>query len=128
MADEAIRHIKQLKEIAPGKPWFVYYVPGATHAPHHPTPEWTKKISDMHLFDDGWNKLRETIFANQKRLGIMPENAQLTPWPKGLPEWDSLSWDEKKLFLDTASNVSCWHFLGHPTCTDECPISGVKRT
>ena len=102
MADEAIQYIKQLKEIAPGKPWFVYYVPGATHAPHHPTPEWIKKISDMHLFDDGWNKLRETIFANQKRLGIMPENAQLTPWPKGLPEWDSLSWDEKKLFIRQA--------------------------
>ena len=55
--------------------------PGATHAPHHPTPEWIKKISDMHLFDGGWNKMREKIFANQKRLGIMPENAQLTPWP-----------------------------------------------
>ncbi len=76
MADEAIQYMKQLKEIAPDKPWLVYYVPGATHAPHHPTPEWIKKISDMHLFDDGWNKLRETIFANQKRLGIMPENAQ----------------------------------------------------
>ena len=83
MADEAIQYIKQLKEIAPGKPWFVYYVPGATHAPHHPTPEWIKKISAMHLFDEGWNKVRETIFANQKRLGIMPENAKLTPWPKG---------------------------------------------
>jgi arylsulfatase len=102
MADEAIHYMKQLKEIAPGKPWFVYYVPGATHAPHHPTPEWVKKISEMHLFDEGWNKLRERIFANQKRLGIMPENAQLTPWPKGLPEWDTLSWDEKKLFIRQA--------------------------
>jgi arylsulfatase len=73
-----------------------------THAPHHPTPEWIKKISDMHLFDEGWNKLRETIFANQKRLGIMPDNAQLTPWPKGLPEWDTLSWEEKKLFVRQA--------------------------
>jgi arylsulfatase A-like enzyme len=99
MADEATHYIKQLKEIAPGKPWLVYYVPGATHAPHHPTPEWVKKISDMHLFDEGWNKVRETIFANQKRLGIMPENAKLTPWSQGLPEWDSLSWDEKKLFI-----------------------------
>src|SRR5664279_4663804 len=72
MADEAIQYMKQLKEIAPDKPFFVYYVPGATHAPHNPTPEWIQKISDMHLFDDGWNKLRETIFANQKRLGIMP--------------------------------------------------------
>ena len=77
-------------------------MPGATHAPHHPTPEWIKKISDMHLFDEGWNKVRETIFANQKRLGIMPENAKLTPWPKELPEWDSLSWEEKKLFIKQA--------------------------
>ena len=102
MADEAIQHIKQLKEIAPGKPWFVYYVPGATHAPHHPTPEWVKKISDMHLFDEGWNKMRETIFANQKRLGIMPENAKLTPWSKDLAEWDSLSFEEKKFFIKQA--------------------------
>ena len=102
MADEAIQYMKQLKEIAPDKPFFVYYVPGATHAPHHPTPEWIKKISDMHLFDDGWNKLRETIFANQKRLGIMPENAKLTPWPKELPQWDSLSLQEKKLFIKQA--------------------------
>ena len=102
MADEAIQYVKQLKEIAPGKPWLVYYVPGATHAPHHPTPEWIKKISDMHLFDDGWNKLRETIFANQKRLGIMPANAQLTPWPKELPQWDTLSFEERKLFIKQA--------------------------
>jgi arylsulfatase len=102
MADEAIQYMKQLKEIAPGKPWLVYYVPGATHAPHHPTPEWIKKISDMHLFDEGWNKVREKIFANQKRLGIMPENAKLTPWPKELPQWDSLSFEEKKLFIKQA--------------------------
>lgn len=102
MADEAIDYMKQLSEIAPDKPFFVYYVPGGTHAPHHPTPEWIKKISDMHLFDAGWNKLRETIIANQKRLGIMPSNAQLTDWPKDLPTWDSLSWDEKKLFVRQA--------------------------
>jgi arylsulfatase len=102
MADEAIQHIKTLKEVAPGKPWLVYYVPGATHAPHHPTEEWIKKIGDMHLFDDGWNKLRETIFANQKKLGIMPANATLTEWPKSLPTWDSLSWDERKLFIKQA--------------------------
>jgi len=110
MADEAIQYMKQLKELAPEKPFFVYYVPGAVHAPHHPTPEWIKKISDMHLFDEGWEKLRETIFANQKRLGIMPPNAQLTPWPDGqeiysgakLPRWDSLSWEEKTLFIKQA--------------------------
>jgi arylsulfatase A-like enzyme len=108
MADEAIQYVKQLKEIAPGKPWLVYYVPGATHAPHHPTPEWIKKISDMHLFDDGWNKLRETIFANQKRLGIMPANAQLTPWPKELPQWDTLSFEERKLFIKQADGYGAY--------------------
>jgi arylsulfatase len=102
MADEAIQYVKDLKAVAPEKPFFVYYVPGGTHAPHHPTPEWIRKIGDMRLFDEGWNKLRETIFANQKRLGIMPANAQLTPWPKELPEWNSLSFEEKKLFIKQA--------------------------
>jgi len=102
MADDAIQYMKQLKELAPDKPFFVYYVPGATHAPHHPTKEWVDKISDMHLFDEGWNKVRETIFANQKRLGIMPDDAVLTDWPKDLPEWDSLSFEEKKLFVRQA--------------------------
>jgi arylsulfatase A-like enzyme len=102
MADEAIQYMTEIKEIAPDKPFLVYYVPGGTHSPHHPTPEWIEKISAMHLFDEGWNKIRETIFANQKRLGIMPENAELTPWPKKLPEWDSLSWEEKKLFIKQA--------------------------
>jgi arylsulfatase A-like enzyme len=99
MASDAIGYMRRLKEVAPDKPFFVYYVPGGVHAPHHPTEEWIKKITDMHLFDSGWNKLRETIFANQKRLGIMPENAKLTDWPKELPLWDTLSWDAKKLFI-----------------------------
>ena len=100
MADDAIAHMKMLNEVDPKKPFFVHYVPGGTHAPHHPTPEWIKKISDMHLFDKGWNDLRETIFANQKRLGVIPQNAKLTPWPKELlKDWNTLSADEKKLFI-----------------------------
>jgi arylsulfatase A-like enzyme len=102
MADDAIQYMKQLSEIAPDKPFFVYYVPGGVHSPHHPTKEWIDKLSAMHLFDDGWDKLRETIFANQKRLGIIPANAELTPWPKELQHWDQLSWDEKKLFIKQA--------------------------
>jgi arylsulfatase len=103
MADEAIQHVKQLKEIAPDKPFFVYYVPGGTHAPHHPTPDWIKKIGDMHLFDQGWNKVRETIFANQKRLGVIPQTAKLGPWPeKLLKRWDQVSAEEKKLFIRQA--------------------------
>jgi len=102
MADEAINYLKVLNASAPEKPFFLYYVPGGTHAPHHPTPEWIKKISDMHLFDGGWNKLRETIFANQKRLGVIPSGTQLTPWPDVLPKWDTLNADEKKCFIHQA--------------------------
>src|SRR6187397_3335084 len=64
---------------------------------------WLAKIVSRNFFQPGWKKLRETIFANQKRLGIMPENAKLTAWPKELPEWDTLSWDEKKLFIKQAN-------------------------
>ena len=102
MADEAIKYLRELNASAPDKPFFLYYVPGGTHAPHHPTPEWIKKISDMHLFDAGWNKLRETIFANQKRLGVIPPATELTPWPESLAKWDSLNSDEKKLFVHQA--------------------------
>ncbi len=103
MADEAIAYINQVDTLTPDQPFFVYYVPGGTHAPHHPTPEWIKKISDMHLFDAGWNQLRQTIFANQKRLGVIPQDAKLTPWPKDLlKEWDQLSADEKKMFIRQA--------------------------
>ena len=100
MADEAIGYMNQVNTLTPEQPFFVYYVPGGTHAPHHPTPEWIKKISDMHLFDKGWNELRNTIFANQKKLGVIPQDAKLTPWPKDLlKEWDQLTADEKKMFL-----------------------------
>ena len=65
MADDAIHWMRQLNDIDPSMPFMVYYVPSGTHAPHHPTPEWVEKISDLHLFDKGWNALRDTIFANQ---------------------------------------------------------------
>jgi arylsulfatase len=84
MADDAIAWMNQLNALDPNKPFLVYYVPGATHAPHHPTPEWIEKISAMHLFDKGWNALRDTIFDNQKKLGVIPPDAQLTPWPDNI--------------------------------------------
>jgi len=102
MADEAIQRINMLNDVQPDRPFMIYYAPGGTHSPHHPTPEWVKKISDMHLFDEGWNKQRETIFANQKKLGIIPQDAKLTAWPKDLPEWDSLDDEAKKLYIRQA--------------------------
>lgn len=108
MADDAIDYLKQLNAAAPDKPFLLYYVPGATHAPHQPTPEWIEKFKGK--FDLGWNDLREQIFANQKRLGVIPASTTLTPWPDGqpeyggakLPKWDTLSADEKKLFARQA--------------------------
>lgn len=102
MADDAIDYMNRMNALTPDKPFFVYYVPGGTHAPHHPTKEWVDRISAMHLFDQGWNKLRETIFENQKRQGVIPPSAKLTPWPKELKQWEELSADEKKLFIRQA--------------------------
>ncbi|HUO04467.1 MAG TPA: arylsulfatase [Candidatus Binataceae bacterium] len=103
MADDAINWVNQLNEISPDKPFFLYYVPGATHAPHHPTQEWIDKIHSMHLFDKGWNALRDQIFANQKKLGVIPQDAKLTPWPDNLlKQWDALTPDERKLFIRQA--------------------------
>lgn len=103
MADDAIRWLNQLNDINPSLPFFIHYAPGGTHAPHHATPEWIKKISDLHLFDKGWNALRDEIFANQKRLGVIPQDAELTPWPdRLLKRWEALTDEEKKLFIRQA--------------------------
>ena len=100
MADDAIDYMTRIHQTDPSKPIFIKYAPGATHAPHHPTKEWVDKISAMKLFDGGYEKLRETIFANQKKLGLVPKDAKLTPWPSEmLKPWDQLSADEKKLFI-----------------------------
>jgi arylsulfatase A-like enzyme len=99
MADEAIGYMNQVNTLTPDQPFFVYYAPGGTHAPHHPTPEWIAKAESLHLFDKGWNDLRDQIFANQKKLGVIPQNAKMTPWPDDLlKRWDALSDDEKKMF------------------------------
>jgi arylsulfatase len=100
MADDAIDYLSRINQTMPSKPFFVKYAPGATHAPHHPTKEWVKKISDMHLFDDGWNKLRERIFENQKKLGVIPQDTQLEPWPTDvIKNWDDCTPEEKKLYI-----------------------------
>src|SRR6516225_5902852 len=114
-ADDAIEYLKRITAINSEQPFFIYYVPGAVHAPHHPTPEWIKKISDMHLFDEGWNKLRETIFANQKRLGVIPQDAKLTPWPDDLLKgWDTLTADERKLFIRQVEVFAAyWAYTDH---------------
>jgi arylsulfatase A-like enzyme len=95
LADDAIRYMRDLNAAAPNKPFFLYYVPGGSHSPHQPKQEWIDKFKGK--FDMGWEKLRDQIFENQKKLGVIPVNAQLTPWPDDLPKWDSLSAVQKKL-------------------------------
>ncbi len=100
MADDAIDWMTRIHQSDPSQPIFMHYVPGCSHAPHHPTKEWVDKIEAMHLFDDGYEKLRETIFANQQRLGVIPKGLELTPWPADiLTPWDKLSPEAKKLFI-----------------------------
>jgi arylsulfatase A-like enzyme len=100
MADDAIDYLNRINQTMPDKPFFLKYAPGATHAPHHPTKEWVEKISKLHLFDQGWNKLREQIFENQKKLGVIPQDTQLEAWPTSvLKNWDDLTAEEQKLYI-----------------------------
>ena len=100
MADDAIDYLHRMNQIDPSKPFFIKYATGATHAPHHPTKEWVDKIHGMHLFDGGWNQVQQTIFANQKKLGVIPQNASLPSWPTShLKKWDQLTPKEKKLYI-----------------------------
>lgn len=96
IADQAIRWVQTRDTIAADKPYFLYFATGGAHAPHHVAPEWIAKYRGR--FDQGWDRLREEIFARQKKMGIIPANAELTPRPDALPAWDSLSADQKRLY------------------------------
>ena len=116
ITDKAISFIRDAKAVAPEKPFFLYYCPGAAHAPHHAPKEWADRYKGR--FDMGYEAYRELVFANQKKLGIIPEHAELSPinpytdlkGPEGQPwpeldtvrTWDSLNDDEKKLFCRMA--------------------------
>jgi arylsulfatase A-like enzyme len=95
LANKAISWMKGQQALTPDKPFFVYFAPGATHAPHHAPKEWISKYKGK--FDQGWDKLREETFARQKALGIVPQSAELTLRPKEISAWDSYSSEEKKL-------------------------------
>jgi arylsulfatase A-like enzyme len=93
MATKAIRWVQQQKALLPDKPFFIYFAPGATHAPHHVPKEWADRYKGS--FDQGWDRLREEIFARQKQLGVIPESAELTPRPDGIPAWYDMPDDLK---------------------------------
>jgi arylsulfatase A-like enzyme len=89
LGDHAVRWIRQQKALMPDKPFFVYYAPGATHAPHHVPRAWADKYKGQ--FDQGWDKLREETLARQKELGVVPPDCELSPRPAEIPAWDDVS-------------------------------------
>jgi len=97
ITDKAISYIARQEKTAPGKPFFLYYAPGATHAPHQVDKYWSEQYKGK--FDEGWDVFREKVLNNQKRLGIIPANAQLPPRNPRIEEWKSLTTDQKKLFV-----------------------------
>jgi len=96
MTNQAMTWMKFQKSLTPEKPFFIYFAPGATHAPHHVPAEWIAKYKGK--FDQGWDKLREETLARQIKLGVVPEGTKLAPKPEAIKDWDKLSPDEKKLF------------------------------
>ena len=96
LVDKAISFVADAKQVAPNKPFFMYFCTGAMHAPHHVRKEWSDKYAGQ--FDDGWEAYREKTFARQKELGIVPPEAELSRHDPDVPEWESLSEDERKLY------------------------------
>jgi len=95
LADDTIRYIHQEKSVTPDRPFFIYYAPGATHAPHHVPKEWIEKFKGQ--FHQGWDKYREEAYGRQLKLGVIPPGTKLTSRPKEIPAWDSLSADEQRV-------------------------------
>ena len=93
LVDHAVSWMKTQKSVSPDRPVFVYLAPGATHAPHHAPAAWRDRFKGK--YDQGWDKLRDEIFARQKGLGVIPADARLTPRPDAIPAWDSLTADQK---------------------------------
>ncbi len=96
LADKAIQFIADAKQVAPNKPFYLHFCPGATHAPHHVPKEWADKYKGA--FDDGWDAYREKVLARQKELGILPDNAELSRHDPDVPDWETLAPERKKLY------------------------------
>lgn len=96
MTNQAISWVRFQQALSPDRPFFIYFAPGATHAPHHVPKAWADKYKGK--FDEGWDKIREMTLERQKKMGIVPADTKLAPKPKDIKDWDKLSADEKKLF------------------------------
>ncbi|AMV41015.1 Arylsulfatase (plasmid) [Planctomyces sp. SH-PL62] len=96
MTDQAVRWVRQQQSLTPDRPFFVYFAPGATHAPHHVPQEWADKYKGA--FDGGWDRYREETLARQKALGVVPPDTRLAPKPEAIKDWEGLTPDERRAF------------------------------
>src|SRR5499426_395149 len=115
LSDHAIGWVRKVKSIAPDRPFLLYVAPGATHAPHQVPQDWIDKFKGK--FDMGWDKYREETIERQKKLGVVPQNTKLTERVPGLPAWDSLEPDQKRLYarmmeVFAAYGAECDHEMG----------------
>lgn len=106
MTDKAIEHLKYSKSVAPDKPIFTYFAPGAAHAPHHASKAWRDKFKGQ--FDAGWEEVREETYQRQLKMGIIPPDTRLTPRPEWVQAWDTLSADQKKLYSRLMENFAAF--------------------
>jgi arylsulfatase len=112
MTDQAVAWIKYQKALTPQKPSFIYFAPGATHAPHHVPKEWIARWKGK--FDQGWDRMREETLARQIKLGVVPPGTRLAPKPSAIRDWDTLSADEKRLFTRQAEVFAAYaEFTDH---------------
>jgi arylsulfatase len=115
LADKSIAWVRKVKSISPDRPFFLYVAPGATHSPHHAPKNWIAKFKGK--FDMGWDKYREQTLERQKKLGVVPQDTKLTKRSAGLPAWDSLGADQKRLYarmmeVFAAYGAHCDHHMG----------------
>jgi arylsulfatase len=96
MTNKAVAWVQYQKSLTPDRPFFMYFAPGATHAPHHVPKEWIAKYKGR--FDQGWDAMREEVLARQIKLGVVPPGTKLAPKPAAIKDWSTLTADEKKLF------------------------------
>lgn len=106
MTDEAVAWTRNTRAANPDKPWFVYYSAAGVHAPHHAPTDWRAKFADK--FDYGWDKQRELTYEQQKKIGVIPADAKLTPRPKEIPAWDDQPADAKKVYLKLMENYAAY--------------------
>ncbi|MGD8414408.1 MAG: arylsulfatase, partial [Candidatus Latescibacterota bacterium] len=124
LADEAIAYINRVDASNPGKPWFIYFSTGAIHAPHHTPEAYREKYKGK--FDMGWDEYRKQVYEQQKKLGVIPASAQLTPRPEEIPAWDGLSDQEKKVYERLMENYT--GFLEHTDVQIGRIIDAVEKS